>query len=142
MMPFQTIPPSSSFRWEDDAGVIYFCHPHHRNGNPNKSQWCITPPTELAVFEGAPANVDETGTDTKRWGLFVVNGTMTALGSLGEFIAHFRQGASGGRVEWHGYPAREWPYDVPSDTVLEMWSGFGITRAKARKIREGQLWTL
>lgn len=129
------------------AAPSYITHPPHRNGNPNKSQWTITPDAELACFalSGNEAwLLLEVGIG---WGLHLeVDGTGTAnVSYLGEnaarnrvlFLAKF-VGTSG---QWHGYPCdpQAKAQDIPKPAILESWLAKKLLpAAKIRRILKGQ----
>lgn len=117
-------------------------HPHHRNGNPKKSQWSITTVEEVAVFANALAE-GWFGT-TAGWGLHPPGSTPLYLGvavdrAIGLFIARFVVSAR--HADWHGYPFdhRDSAREGPPAAVLNAWLASRLlTAAKIRKIVRGQ----
>ena len=125
--------------WQVASGELYYIHPHHRNGNPNKSQWAIGHGDEASCFEGAPTNV--TPSDDQRWGLHLSPGAATILGTQREWIARFLAPTAPPH-EWHGFPAARWPRDRPPDEVLDEWlTATTITEPQAARLRKG-IWQL
>lgn len=120
----------------------YHCHPDHRNGNLNKSQWTITQVQELDAFRYAEANKWLDG--AKGWGLHLVNGAAQYLGiSVSRvtqlFVAEFVAGNA--PVLWHGYPANHQAHaqDIPHAQVLKDWMKLNLVAApKIRKLMRGQ----
>jgi hypothetical protein len=125
--------------WQVASGELYFIHPQHRNGSPEKSQWAVGHLEEATIFELAPSNV--TAADDKRWGLQMSPSGPTVIGKQGEWLARFL-GPTSPPLEWHGFPASRWPGDRPPDELLEAWStGESITEAQAARLRKG-IWQL
>jgi hypothetical protein len=120
----------------------YVVNVQHRNSNPNKSQWVITPDQERAVFLRA----HESGwlLPTVGWGLHVLEGAATYLGLSTDrerqlVVAKFVGGQS--PIDWHGYPADHevHPQDIPEEFVLDRWLSQGVLPApKVRKIGKAQ----
>jgi len=122
-------------------GVTYQCHPHHRNRNPNKSQWTITETEEIGCFR--LTWVSAWIVDSAGWGLHLVNGSPDYLGMAQDrhtrvFIAKFV--SNGGQAEWHGYPADHGrTSDRPHDEVIGTWlADRTLPAAKIRKIQKGE----
>lgn len=128
-----------SERWKITDSEIYYCHPHHRNGDPEKSQWAISRLDEVNVFAEAPRDV--CSNLLTRWGLNIADNQIAELGTNGEWLAKFI--SDGADVsQWHGWPACRWPQDRPDQQLLEYWVVKGtITRARARRIERG-IWHL
>jgi hypothetical protein len=121
---------------------MYTVHPHHRNGNPHKSQWTINKGEEVVCFENARLYcwlIVDNG-----WGLHLIDKRPHCLG-VGKdrhrrlFVAKFV-----GKLatdEWHGYPADHVINfrDIPPAPVLQSWLEKNLVRAaKIRKISKGQ----
>lgn len=127
-------------RWEVDAREHYWCHPHHRNGNSQKSQWSITRLEEVSSFAAAPKGV--CSDPSVRWGTHFANASIAALGSRGEWLARFVGDGAIPISTWHGWPACRWPQDNPDSELLDHWVQHGvITRARARRVNRG-IWQL
>lgn len=125
--------------WQAASGELYYIHSHHRDGNPNKSQWAISHGQEVTVFEGAPIQV--VPGDGERWGLYLSGTGAMVLGTNDEWLARFLS-PSGPPNEWHGFPAARWPKDRPPDEVLDGWcAAHHITRPQAARLRKG-IWQL
>ena len=98
--------PSVTFN-EVIPGVHYGCHPDHRNGNHNKSQWTISTTEEVESFKCSYSQRWVLG--TRAWGLHLVDGQPAYLGTAIDrsrhlFVARFEDG--NGNQRWqHGYPA-------------------------------------
>jgi len=124
-----------------DAGVSYQCHPHHRNGNRNKSQWSINPPEEVACFQ---KTWDEDWfADDIGWGIHLVSAVANYLGIardrttqliVAKFVCKNKQS------EWHGYPAdHTTSADRPADEILGRWlADQSLPPAKIRKLQKGE----
>lgn len=129
----------------DDQGeavtLTYQFHPHHRNNNPNKSQWIVPIDSE---FESFRLTIDQSWTEGhSAWGLCIQSAAVQFLGidcdrQTELFIAKFVCDAS--RPEWHGYPANHVRNeDRPSLTVLNKWLQSGtLPTAKVSKITQGK----
>ena len=122
--------------------TTYTIHPHHRDKNPSKSQWSISPDNEIATFTNAKLScwlINDSG-----WGVFPVSGTPTYLGVSKDqttqlIIAKFVFNESNNN--WHGYPANhiENVQDIPDEIVLKQWIEKSIlSRAKISKIGKGK----
>lgn len=105
-------------------GIVYLPHPHHRNGNQNKSQWTISHEGEISVFTRSYQQNWLIG--SVGWGLHIVGGAISYLGvdqSHAEhvFIAKFILGQP--QQPWHGYPAdhRNNHADIPHEDILKSW---------------------
>lgn len=118
----------------------YQFNPVHRNGNPQKSQWTVSYPDEVAIFNYSESQgwiLVERG-----WGLYISNGTPQCLGVSRDrirqlFIAKFVRTQPS---PWHGYPAdhSRVAQDVPNELIVHDWIDDQlISRAKARKILRG-----
>jgi len=124
-----------------EPGVSYQCHPHHRNNNPRKSQWSITPPEEVACFK---QTWDEDWfADDIGWGLHIVNTVINYLGVASDrttelILAKFV--CNNPRSEWHGYPAdHTQTSDRPADEIFRSWlEGNTLPPSKIRKLQKGQ----
>lgn len=139
-------------RFEVSPEIGYQCHPDHRNGNPEKSQWCISASEEFAAFRLTLENnwmINETA-----WGLHISNGSIQycgfdKTGTRNLIVAKFVSVLPAN--EWHGYPAdpngksqiarnRE----IPPLPIQQSWmnteflSRANLTRAKIRKIGKGE----
>lgn len=120
----------------------YLIHPHHRNRNPEKSQWTVTHQEELQSFTRALAA--EWTVDSFGWGVHVVNGVASYLGiavdkTTSLIIAKFIK--DGVMNQWHGYPANhvENQQDIPPESVVNKWLNEGVLpTAKISKISKGK----
>jgi hypothetical protein len=123
-------------------GISYSPHPHHRNGNQNKSQWTIDQPAEVLVFTACYQQQWVAG--SVGWGLHIVGGAIHYLGidqnhSEQVFIAKFVSGQA--PHPWHGYPAdhRNNQADIPHEDILKMWmQGNVLPACKISKILGGK----
>ncbi len=122
--------------------VVYHCHPHHRNNNPNKSQWIINPTQEFDCFDLSYRK--SWLKNDNAWGLHYSGQSIDYLG-LGEdrnvnlFLAKFIKDQN--QNYWHGYPAdyQRNPQDIPDNDILEIWKYNNIlSKPKIRKIMRGQ----
>jgi len=121
-------------------GAKYLCHPHHRNGNPNKSQWDLSEQRELDLFGLAFEN--QWLLDSVGWGVAKMNNTLEYLGVSTDrltrlFIAKFV--ATG--TNWHGYPAdhQRNQQDIPATAIQRKWLDDRVVPpSKIRKISKGQ----
>jgi len=122
-------------------GVHYGCHPDHRNGNLNKSQWTISTSEEIKSFELSYSQRWIVG--TQAWGLHLMNGHPTYLGMAIDrsrllFVARFEDG--NGNQRWHGYPADHQTKvnDRLPEELKELWIKNNILAvAKVRKLSKG-----
>lgn len=124
-----------------DTGVFYQCHPHHRNNNPNKSQWTIIESDEVDCFHKTWSSqwID----NDSGWGLHLVNNAPRYLGTARVsmtllFVAKFVRDPV--HAQWHGYPADHTDsFDRPVDRILNVWlAAQFLPPAKIRKIQKGQ----
>jgi len=123
------------------TGLYYACHPHHRNGNGNKSQWTISKPAEISCFTHAHAQAWVDG--TRAFGIFPI-GNPDYLGVAQErhrqlFLARFEDG--NGNQRWHGYPAdpQKKAGDRLSEVIKEKWIRTNVLPpAKVRKLQRGE----
>src|SRR6266568_6442356 len=124
-----------------NVGNHYVLHSHHRNGNPEKSQWCITPPQEIELFEQV-FHV-QTPSSGVLWGLRVEAETPHVVGvscmkappvrnlRIAKFISNMTP------QFWHGYPAdyRIEIQDRPPIAILNVWRKDGyIQKHEVAKI--------
>lgn len=123
-------------------GIKYGSHPHHRDGNHNKSQWRITVAQEEVTFT---RSIDAKWLGEREgWGLHIVNKAVDYLGVAQDhytqlFLAKFVDGA--GTSEWHGYPANHVQHvqDIPDAKLLREWLEKNtLPRRKIRKLAKGQ----
>ena len=119
----------------------YGCHPHHRNGNPNKSQWTITEHDEVASFKLAHTN--GWCSSTTGWGLHVSQKRAEYLGTSegGVRILFIAKFVAADSDSWHGYPADPQAKvdDVPENRVLQHWLTHQfLAPSKVRKIIKRQ----
>jgi len=122
-------------------GLHYACHPDHRNGNGNKSQWTIIKTDEIACFMHAHAQAWVDG--RRAFGIFPL-GNPNYLGLAKErhrrlFLARFDDG--NGNQHWHGYPAD--PQKKTGDRLPEQIKEALIRTsvlppAKVRKLQRGE----
>lgn len=120
----------------------YVLHSHHRNGNPNKSQWIITPPEEIALFENV--FLVQMPSDGNLWGLRAEGGGVHNIGRSCTQVPPVRNLRIAKFVcntaprFWHGYPADYMlsPQDRPPVSVLQAWRQNGhIQKHEIAKIR-------
>jgi hypothetical protein len=123
--------------------AAYESHPHHRNGNPKKSQWIITEREEEAVFRHAEAvgwvdaraawGFHPPGVNPPRqcgWGV-----VRTERLYLAKFVK-----PRNSRV-WHGWPAQpeRKPGDIPTPAIRAKWlTDLPVSAPKLRKLFRGQ----
>lgn len=121
----------------------YLPHPHHRDGNRNKSQWTIVENDEVKVFNFAIASSWISGTSA--WGVYLSDGNnLNYLGiskdrSRTLFLAKFVNKTN--QTQWHGYPADHQIncQDIPAMDIQRRWLEANIlSPAKIRKIAKGQ----
>ena len=122
----------------------YQINPHHRDGNPNKSQWTINNRKEVEVFGWS----QESGSlsDGYYWGVLRDGAVCLPLG-----MTPHRQSSKIARFEcaaqprvWHGYPVdyvNDPQHDCPGYEVLHKWAEQGIiSKSKIAKLIGGQGW--
>lgn len=119
----------------------YFIHPQHRNGNPNKSQWTITPNNEFESFKHA-ANSNWL-TSCVGWGVFPITGAPDYLGVATDRITRLviAKFVPYQETLWHGYPANhiEKEQDIPDEFILKKWIDEAVLpKAKISKISKGK----
>lgn len=104
-------------------GVYYVHHPHHRNQNPNKSQWIISQIEERTVFHDAYNKHWIRGDEA--WGLHAPGGVVGYVGVAQDRVTHLiiaKFVADNGQNEWHGYPAdHRNAADAPDEEVMKVW---------------------
>ena len=117
----------------------YTPKPDHRNGSPQKSQWCISVTDEEQCY--ATAASKNWGNSVNYWGLHFPQDAPQKLGTSPAsdplFIAKFVSNQG----NWHGYPIAHWlsPFDKPDEHILDMWSTEGlISSTKKSKIHRGK----
>lgn len=123
---------------------VYQINPHHRNGNPNKSQWTIGNHEEVEVFGWSVEN--ESKTDEYYWGVLMDGAVCLPLGitphRLSSKVARFECSAQP-RV-WHGYPVdyvNNPQHDCPGRDVLLKWATLGIiTKSQIARLIGGRGW--
>lgn len=123
-------------------GVLYTCHPDHRNGTLGKSQWRVVPDEEIRCFARCLRDTWTRG--AVGWSLHLVDGRPEYLGVAQDhrtplFVAKFVDGTQ--RGIWHGYPAdhQRNHADIPDLPILRDWlNGALLTRPKIRKLIRGQ----
>lgn len=126
----------------------YIPNPHHRNKNPNKSQW---DPTEVTIEEEEKIWLSSTPPQENiRYGLNIKEYKSNYLGFPAKnspskvkklFIAKFRCMLNGEVEDWHGYPVDTTlsPKDVPDENSLKSWEHKNyISKAQMRKIKSGK----
>ena len=124
-------------------GRSYFCHPDHRNGNFNKSQWTISVSGEVQCF--TVSNSEGWLNGAHGWGLYdIPGGAIDYVGTATDgksqlLIAKFVTG--GGKGLWHGYPAdHRNAEDRPETGILDEWLQRRMLRpAVLSKIARGAL---
>jgi hypothetical protein len=122
-------------------GVHYGCHPDHRSGNQNKSQWIISTSEEVESFRLSYSQGWVVG--TRAWGLHLINDRPAYLGiaidrSRQLFVARFEDGS--GNLRWHGYPAdhQKKVNDRLPEKLKELWIRNNVLPApKVRKLVTG-----
>jgi hypothetical protein len=139
------------YRFDDPfptlVGQSYALKSDHRDGSKKKSQWFITTQEEVNAFEGAYSMSWVSASGEPAWGLHLVDGKPTMLGTgykdpscperlwLAKFIRNVLP------VFWHGYPAtyRRRNQDRPPVSVLRDWCNHGhIGKHEIAKIRGGK----
>jgi hypothetical protein len=133
------------------VGQSYVVKSDHRDGSKKKSQWIIAPQEEVNTFEGAYSLSWTSTSGQQAWGLHLVDGRPTILGTaptkLGTthrgpsrterlWLAKFVRNAT--PVFWHGYPAnyRHKSQDRPPVSVLQAWHDCGyISKREISRIR-------
>lgn len=140
------MPIPRSRKITEDISYIY--HEHHRNNNPNKSQWVITIDQETDCFISSHQIKDKfTVHSGICWGLYLEEDECQYLGKAARhstepnsqlFIAKFIDNSN----EWHGYPADhvdKFPEDVPHEVWLNYWLQKGLlSKSKVSKILRGR----
>lgn len=122
--------------------LSYVIHPHHRNNNPNKSQWTIAEAAETACFRRSEQ--EQWLFALKGWGLHLVGDEPQLLGVCRDrgrrtIVARFVGDANSG--DWHGYPADPVAcvQDIPIGEVRRVWLERKLVSKPAlRKITCGQ----
>lgn len=132
----------------DDQGKkvceVYQINPHHRNGNPNKSQWTVNNREEVEIF-GWSICINSIS-DNHYWGVWLERDMCRPLGvtphRLNSKIARFDFTEQ--PMVWHGYPVdyvNDPQHDCPGRDVLLKWAGLGIiTKTQIAKLIGGQGW--
>jgi hypothetical protein len=126
------------------VGELYAVKSDHRNGSKQKSRWEVSPQEEVAVFERACKASWSSSSGEQAWGLHLIAGKPSALGSASSdpsskerlWLAKFVRNAL--PVFWHGYPARyrRKKQDCPPVSVLQDWWSRGyIQKHEILKIR-------
>lgn len=123
-------------------GVYCKIHPHHRNGNPNKSQWTVSMCDELWAF--VVSRIQGWVGKGQAWALHVVRGNVSVVGVSSDrardlHLCRFVDPNSNNR--WHGFPAdyQVRQQDIPPVSVLRQWLGASlISKSAMRKIKQGQ----
>lgn len=123
-------------------GIEYACHPDHRNGNHNKSQWIISQADEVQSFRYAHAQAWIL--NSRGWGLHIQNGAPDYLGvgvdrNRRLFVARFEDGNA--NQKWHGYPAdhQSKVNDRLPEELKQLWlENSVLTPAKVRKLAKGE----
>lgn len=125
----------------ESVDLTYQFHPHHRNDNPNKSQWTISTADEFLSFTLTMRQSWAVG--NAAWGLHYASGVTDLLGIDSDrrtelFIAKFVCDTA--RPEWHGYPANHIRNaDRPPIEVLNTWLQTSrLPVAKISKISQGK----
>ncbi len=122
--------------------ITYCHHPHHRNNNPNKSQWTINTNQEASCFKSSYTN--NWYVNSNAWGLHYLGEGISYLG-VGEdrnkklFLAKFKKEPN--KNFWHGYPAdyQRNNQDLPDNDILNIWKSNNIlTKAQISKIIQGK----
>lgn len=119
----------------------YAIHPHHRNGNPKKSQWIISEEAEVSCFKRS--FLSEWLNNSVGWGLHIVNGNASALGLAVDRTTYlvFSKFVTDNQVNWHGYPANHVSnqHDIPDEHVAMKWiSDKLLPSPKVSKIMRGK----
>jgi len=109
--------------FEVRPGVHYLHHPHHRNQNPNKSQWLVGMPEERECFGTAH---DKNWIEAhEAWGFLLQDGEPIPLGisADGHFRCKVAKFVDGSRnAHWHGYPAdHRKTQDSPPVSISRDW---------------------
>lgn len=118
--------------------VQYARHPHHANGNPNKSQWNITLEDEIIVFQRSRSS--GWTQDRFTWGIYFQANKVQYLGKATDLTpliyAKFVDSSRDSR--WHGYPAdhRNQSDKLPENVSLQWMELLGAP--KIRKLLRGQ----
>lgn len=123
------------------AGYDYVVKSDHRDGTPVKSQWTVSVPEELSVFETCISN--DWVTDSAGWGLHIPTQILEKLGesaaSYGTrhdlFVAYFSVGSPS-----HGYPSDpvRSTREIPPTHILQAWlQGKHLRKATIRKMTKG-----
>lgn len=128
-------------------GIQYQCHPDHRNGNREKSQWTISENEEAAVF----INCVDSGWVQEHvgWGVHRPNGRVDYLGvdKTGHTRLIIARFVDENEVEiWHGFPAdptrkteRARRKEIPPEEIQLRWLNDQVLPApKLRKIGRGE----
>lgn len=122
--------------------VEYRANPHHRDNNPNKSQWLISVSEEEGVFRASYSK--EWISNNAVWGLQKSeDGGLKRLGyrdtkEIKLFVAKYV--SSEEPVFWHGYPVDLKSFhDRPGSDLLKIWLVNKVLKgSKIRKIQKGQ----
>lgn len=133
----------TEFITNNNQKIYYTINPsHRRSGNPNKSQWTITPEEEIYCFKLAVSN--DWLENKIGWGIKqdqIGNLEQIGVSPLNEplKIAKFRDDSQ--TNEWHGHPAdyQQKQQDRPSTEILQIWRKQGIiAKHHITKIRSGK----
>jgi len=120
---------------------LYQVNGHHRDKNPNKSQWIVSPRDEVNVFVNSYNNrwFDDHDNDIT-FGLKVTNNKLEVLGTTvkkkNSKVAKFSLYSN----IWHGYPADLLEKkDIPSTRILREWRNSGyISKKQCSNIVQGR----
>lgn len=117
----------------------YQINEQHRDKNPNKSQWIVSPKEEVEIFVDSYRN-SWFDNDHISFGIKLNNSNLIVLGktknNLDSKVAKFSMNSK----LWHGYPADlSMLKDIPSTIVLCEWCNLGyISKRQFNRIVQGR----
>jgi hypothetical protein len=117
----------------------YFVHPHHRNGNNNKSQWLCSIKEEIELFELGAENKWKDSENV----MFSIFSYQKYIGISWDKKTRlfFSKFISADNKQWHGYPADyiDNPQDRPGKKILGDWRFKSLIRkSHIKKILKGK----